>query len=142
MKRVMASSAQMRLFVLAVLVVLAGAGAHRAWPAGLVRAANVVNFIATDDVGPWFRCVGAGCVQAGTQSLAVVNPGTDVQITVGKESGTVHTFSSLVCGTDRSTRSCVSRQTVRSSRSSTPPTVSTARRPCSSAETRKVSIST
>ena len=76
--------------------VLAGAGAHRAWPAGLVHAASVVNFIATDDVGPWFQCVGAGCVQAGTQSLAVVNPGTDVRITVGQQSGTVHTFSSLI----------------------------------------------
>lgn len=96
MKRSMASSAQVRLLVLIVLVVLAGAGARRAWPAGLVHAASVVNFIATDDVGPWFQCVGAGCVNAGTQSLAVVNPGTDVQITVGKESGTVHTFSSLI----------------------------------------------
>ena len=96
MKRSMASSARMRLLVLAVLVVLAGAGAHRAWPAGLVHAASVVNFIATDDVGPWFQCVGAGCVQAGTQSLAVVNPGTDVRITVGQQSGTVHTFSSLI----------------------------------------------
>src|SRR5688572_10960296 len=96
MKRSMTSPAHVRLLVLAVLVVLAGAGAWRAWPAGLVHAASVVNFIATDDVGPWFQCVGAGCVQAGTQSLAVVNPGTDVQITVGKESGTVHTFSSLV----------------------------------------------
>ena len=96
MKRSMASSAHMRLLVLAVLVVLAGAGAHRAWPAGLVHAASVVNFIATDDVGPWFQCVGAGCVQAGTQSLAVVNPGTDVRITVGQQSGTVHTFSSLI----------------------------------------------
>src|SRR5215203_5420726 len=96
MKRSIASSAPVRLLVLAALVVLAGAGAWRAWPAGLVHAASVVNFIATDDVGPWFRCVGAGCIQAGTQSLAVVNPGTDVRITVGKESGTVHTFTSLL----------------------------------------------
>ena len=96
MKRSMASSAHVRLLVLLVFVVLAGAGAHRAWPAGLVHAASVVNFIATDDVGPWFQCVGAGCVQAGTQSLAVVNPGTDVRITVGQQSGTVHTFSSLI----------------------------------------------
>src|SRR4029453_7522772 len=99
MKRSMASSAQVRLLVLVVLVVvvvLGGAGARRAWPAGLVHPASAVNFIATDDVGPWFQCVGAGCVNAGTQSLAVVNPGTDVQITVGKESGTVHTFSSLI----------------------------------------------
>ena len=52
MKRPMASSARVRLLVLVVLVVLAGAGARRAWPTGLVRAASVVNFIATDDVGP------------------------------------------------------------------------------------------
>jgi DNA-binding beta-propeller fold protein YncE len=96
MKGSIASSARMRLLVVAVLVLLAAAGAWRAWPGGLVQAANAVNFIATDDVGPWFQCVGAGCVQAGTQSLAVVAPGTDVRITVGKESGTVHTFSSLV----------------------------------------------
>src|SRR5437899_2272369 len=51
---------------------------------------------AAADVGPWFQCVGAGCVQAGTHSLAVVSPGTDVRITVGNESGTVHTFTSLV----------------------------------------------
>jgi len=96
MKRSMASSAQVRLVGLLALVVLTGAGAWRAWPAGLVHAAGGVNFIATDDVGPWFKCVGAGCVEAGTQSLAVVNPGTNVQVTVGNESGTVHTFSSLV----------------------------------------------
>src|SRR5262245_2677804 len=96
MKRAMALSAHMGLLVMIVLVGVAGTGAWRGWPAGLVHAAGVVNFIATDDVGPWFKCVGAGCVQAGTQSLAVVNPGTDVRITVGNESGTVHTFTSLV----------------------------------------------
>ena len=76
-------------FGLVVLVVLVGGSARRAWLGGLVHAAGIVNFIATDDVGPWFKCVGAGCVQAGTQSLAVVSPGTDVRITVGNESGTV-----------------------------------------------------
>jgi DNA-binding beta-propeller fold protein YncE len=96
MKRSIVSSARVCLVVLVLLVVLAGAGTRHRWLGGLVHAAGVVNFIATDDVGPWFKCVGAGCVQAGTQSLAVVNPGTDVQITVGNESGTVHTFSSLV----------------------------------------------
>jgi hypothetical protein len=83
-------------FGLVVLVVLVAGSAWRGWLGGLVHAAGVVNFIATDDVGPWFQCVGAGCVQAGTQSLAVVSPGTDVRITVGNESGTVHTFTSLV----------------------------------------------
>ena len=42
----------------------------------------------------------------------------------------------------RSTRSCASRRTVRWRPSSPPPTVSTVRRPCCSAATRKVSIST
>src|SRR4029453_2125803 len=96
MKRSIISTARVCLVVLVLLVVLAGAGTRHRWLGGLVHAAGVVNFIATDDVGPWFQCVGAGCVQAGTQSLAVVNPGTDVQITVGNESNTVHTFSSLV----------------------------------------------
>jgi DNA-binding beta-propeller fold protein YncE len=96
MKCSIASRAQVRILVLVMLVVLAGAGARRDWLGPVVRAAGVANFIATDDVGPWFQCVGAGCVQAGTQSLAVVNPGTDVRITVGNETGTVHTFTSLV----------------------------------------------
>jgi len=84
------------MFGLVVLVVLAVGSTRRGWLGGLVHATGVVNFIATDDVGPWFKCVGAGCVPAGTQSLAVVSPGTDVRITVGNESGTVHTFTSLV----------------------------------------------
>jgi DNA-binding beta-propeller fold protein YncE len=98
MRRYIARPAQVRTLVvgLVVLVVLTGASARRAWLGGLVHAAGIVNFIATDDVGPWFQCVGAGCVQAGTQSLAVVKPGTDVRITVGNESGTVHTFTSLL----------------------------------------------
>lgn len=76
---------------------LAAAGHGERWLGNVANAAgSVVNFIATDDVGPWFQCVGPGCVAAGTQSLAVVAPGTDVKITVGNESGTVHTFSSLV----------------------------------------------
>jgi len=71
-------------------------GTNPRWLGGVAQAAGVVNFIATDDVGPWFQCVGAGCVPAGTESLAVVQPGTDVRITVGNESNTVHTFTSLV----------------------------------------------
>jgi hypothetical protein len=98
MRRYIAFPARVRALVLGlvVLVVFTGASAQRAWLDPVVSAAGVVNFIATDDVGPWFQCVGAGCVQAGTQSLAVVSPGTDVRITVGNESGTVHTFTSLV----------------------------------------------
>jgi hypothetical protein len=78
------------------IVTLALVGTNPRWLGGVAHAAGVVNFIATDDVGPWFQCVGAGCVPAGTQSLAVVQPGTDVRITVGNESNTVHTFTSLV----------------------------------------------
>jgi DNA-binding beta-propeller fold protein YncE len=79
-----------------VLIVLIGAGAGYRWIGGLAQAAGVVNFIATDDPGPWFQCVGNGCVQAGTQSLAVVQPNTPVKITVGNETNTVHTFTSLL----------------------------------------------
>src|SRR5437870_2932338 len=98
MRHYLASRAQFRTLVvgLVVVVVLVGASARRSWLGRFVHAAGVVNFIATDDVGPWFQCVGSGCVQAGTQSLAVVSPGTDVRITVGNKSGTVHTFTSLV----------------------------------------------
>lgn len=78
------------------LVMIALVGTNPRWLGSVAQAASVVNFIATDDVGPWFQCVGAGCVPAGTESLAVVQPGTDVRITVGNESNTVHTFTSLL----------------------------------------------
>ena len=52
MKRSIVSSARVCLVVLVLLVVLAGAGARPRWLGGLVHAAGVVNFIATDDVGP------------------------------------------------------------------------------------------
>jgi DNA-binding beta-propeller fold protein YncE len=61
-----------------------------------VANSSVVNFIATDEPGPWFKCVGNGCVPAGTESLAIVKPNTNVKITMGKESNTVHTFTSLL----------------------------------------------
>jgi DNA-binding beta-propeller fold protein YncE len=83
----------------ALAVLSIGLVGAKPWQGGLgviTKAASVVNFIATDDVGPWFKCVGAGCVPAGTESLAVVQPGSDVRITVGNESNTVHTFTSLV----------------------------------------------
>src|SRR5918994_3887669 len=89
--------ALMLIAIAGIMGALTAAGPGERWLGGVARAANgVVNFVATDDVGPWFKCVGAGCVAAGTQSLAVVAPGTDVKITVGNETGTVHTFSSLV----------------------------------------------
>jgi len=59
------------------IVTIALVGTNQRWVGGVAHAAGVVNFIATDDVGPWFQCVGAGCVPAGTESLAVVQPGTD-----------------------------------------------------------------
>lgn len=81
-----------------------GAIAVLAWsllgtvPAG--QAANPpVNFIATDQPGPWFKCVGPGCVAksvALTESLAIVPPNTEVRITIGTETNTVHTFTSLL----------------------------------------------
>jgi len=58
---------------------------------------DVAEFEATDDPGSWFKCVGGtGCVPAGTQSLAVIKPGDAVRITIGAETDTVHTFTSLV----------------------------------------------
>ena len=64
--------------------------------AGIAQAAGPVNFYATDEPGPWFKCVGNGCVPAGTQSLAIVPPNTTVQITNGGQTNTVHTFTSLL----------------------------------------------
>ena len=59
-------------------------------------ADSVVDFIATDQPGPWFQCVGAGCVNAGTESLAIVRRNTEVRITNGTETNSVHTFTSLL----------------------------------------------
>src|SRR5687767_11240696 len=72
------------------------AGPGRVKFAGMAKSGGVVNFIATDDVGPWFKCVGEGCVEAGTQSLAVVTPNSPVKISVGSETNTVHSFTSLL----------------------------------------------
>lgn len=69
------------------------------------QAGNTVNFIATDEPGSWFKCVGGyGCVNAGSQSLAVIAPGDTVQINNGQginnsgtdTTNTVHTFTSLL----------------------------------------------
>jgi len=62
----------------------------------VAQALNVVHFISTDEPGPWFKCVGNGCVPAGTQSLAIVPPNTDVQINNGPQTNSVHTFTSLL----------------------------------------------
>jgi DNA-binding beta-propeller fold protein YncE len=80
---------------LVLIAVTAATVAERSF-GDAVRAAGLVNFIATDDVGPWFKCVGAGCVAAGTESLALVTPGTDVQVSIFGDTNTVHTFTSLV----------------------------------------------
>lgn len=80
-----------------VLVMFLGVGFGPSWLSRLAQANNVVDFIVTDQPGPWYQCVGGtGCVPAGTQSLAVVEPYSDVRITVGSETNTVHTFSSLL----------------------------------------------
>src|SRR5262245_31319452 len=76
------------------IILVLSAGRERL--GAVVEPSNVVNFIATDDAGPWFKCVGNGCVQAGTESLAIVQPHTPVKISVGSETNTVHTFSSLL----------------------------------------------
>ena len=61
------------------------------------QAHNRVDFIATDEPGPWFKCVGNGCVPAGTESLAIVSPDTEVRITInGPQTNSVHTFTSLL----------------------------------------------
>src|SRR5687767_13551863 len=54
-------------------------------------------FQLNDGPGPWFRCSsGRGCVAAGTQSLAVVSPGSVVRFIGGSETETVHTTTSLL----------------------------------------------
>ena len=54
-------------------------------------------FQLNDGPGPWFRCSqGDGCVNAGTQSLAVVSPGSVVRFIGGSETETVHTTTSLL----------------------------------------------
>ena len=84
-----------------------GAVALLAWSFfGTVPAsqAATVNFLSTDEPGPWYKCVGAGCVPAGTQSLAVIAPGDTVKIDNGTgttnsgvdTTNTVHTFTSLL----------------------------------------------
>src|SRR5262245_34928700 len=88
-----------------------GAVALLAWsllgtvPASQATYGNTVKFIATDEPGPWFKCVGNyGCVNAGSQSLAVIAPGDTVQIDNGQgtnnggrdTTNSDHTFTSLL----------------------------------------------
>ena len=54
-------------------------------------------FQLNDGPGPWFRCsAGSGCVNAGTQSLAIVAPGSAIRFVGGSETETVHTTTSLL----------------------------------------------
>ena len=93
-----------------------GAVALLAWsllgsvPASQATEHKTVKFIATDEPGPWFKCGEPndpnpyGCVNAGSQSLAVIAPDDYVQIdnglgidNVGTDTtNTVHTFTSLL----------------------------------------------
>jgi DNA-binding beta-propeller fold protein YncE len=97
-----------------------GAAALLAWslmgtvPASQASHTKTVKFIATDEAGPWFKCVSpfidtteGGCVPKGiglTDSLAIINPGDTVQIDNGRgtnnrgvdTTNTVHTFTSLL----------------------------------------------
>jgi len=67
--------------------------------------AATVDFIATDQPGPWFKCVGGfaggfGCVPASvakTESLAIIQPGDTVNFSsAAPNTHTVHTFTSLL----------------------------------------------
>jgi DNA-binding beta-propeller fold protein YncE len=74
------------------------------------QAAKTVNFIATDEPGPWFKCSGSlaeGCVPkevALSESVALIEPGDTVRINTGTgtnndsvdSTNTVHTFTSLL----------------------------------------------
>lgn len=88
-----------------------GAVALLAWslvgtvPASQANDGNTVKFISTDEPGSGFKCVGTyGCVNAGSQSLAVIAPGDMVEINNGQginnrdtdTTNTVHTFTSLL----------------------------------------------
>ena len=79
-------------------VLLLGAWLGRAPLVELVQAQSFAAvFQLNDGPGPWFRCAsGSGCVQAGTQSLAVVSPGSVVRFIGGSETETVHTTTSLL----------------------------------------------
>jgi hypothetical protein len=87
------------LRIVAVVGVLA-LGAWLGWEpvADLVQAqAPAAVFQLNDGPGPWFRCAsGSGCVPAGTQSLAVVSPGSVIKFIGGSETETVHTTTSLL----------------------------------------------
>jgi DNA-binding beta-propeller fold protein YncE/plastocyanin len=100
-----------------------GAAALLAWSLfGAVpssQAAKTVNFIATDEPGPWFKCVGTlaeGCVPksiALSESVALMQPGDTIKLTNATvlpptnsdgvdTTNTVHTFTSLLWPTGAS----------------------------------------
>jgi hypothetical protein len=90
---------QISLRIAAVVgVLLLGAWLGRAPLVELVQAQSFAAvFQLNDGPGPWFRCAaGSGCVAAGTQSLAVVSPGSAIKFIGGSETETVHTTTSLL----------------------------------------------
>ncbi len=85
--------------IAAVLATIAAVGALGREP--VLEIARAQSFAAVfqlnDGPGPWFRCsAGSGCVNAGTQSLAIVSPGSVVRFIGGSETETVHTTTSLL----------------------------------------------
>ena len=85
------------------------------------QAGSTVHFTATDEPGSWFKCDGGyGCVNAGSQSLAVIAPLDTVQINNGQginNSGTDTTTRSTpsrVFSTPPERRTCPSTSRVRS----------------------------
>ena len=82
----------------AVLVILLGLIPGRDWVVPSAEAAPpAAVFQATDEPGPWFRCAaGSGCVNAGTEALAIVSPGSVIKFVLGSETETVHTTTSLL----------------------------------------------
>ena len=61
------------------------------------QAASTVEFDTTDEPGSWFKNISQpGLVPlVGTQSLALVEPGDTVRFTIGSNTNTVHTVTSL-----------------------------------------------
>ncbi len=67
-----------------------------------VSQAATVNFISTDEPGPWFKCLNPtgvgvpGCINAETESLAIIQKNDVVKITNGTATNSTHTFTSLL----------------------------------------------
>jgi len=92
------STASCRLAAGVALAAMMILGLSWGQPIELVQAQSFAAvFQLNDGPGPWFRCsAGRGCVAAGTQSLAVVSPGSTIRFIGGSETETVHTTTSLL----------------------------------------------